>query len=203
MKLYRMIIDIAIAVTLVGATVTFFYLWKFERAERIRTGQNQHALLTDIKHYKTADSLNAVSVEQLTLSAKELKEHESDLVNRLKDLNIKLKRVESFTSVSTETKIEFVPTRKDSIIYLPGKDSVIRLKCLEYKDAWTDFTGCYDENNIPRVTLTTRDSIDIIGHIVPKKFLFIRHGIKSINAEIINHNPNSRITHGKVIKIKK
>lgn len=192
------------ALGIMAATIiVLFWLYTSEREERQRTESNRTSLLTGLEKYKTKDSLNAVSIQQLTLSKREFKEYEADVIDRLKNLGIKLKRLESITSLSTETNLQFVPVQKDSIIYLPGKDSIIHLRCLEYKDAWTDFVGCYDENNIPRVKLTTRDSIDIIGHIVPKHIWFIKFGVKSINAEVINYNPDSEIKHAKVIKLRK
>ena len=183
--------------------VTLFWLYSEEKEERQRVETNQTALLTDLHRYKTSDSLNAVSVQELTLSKQELKKHEAELVARVKELGIKVKRLESVTSVSTQANYDFTPTKKDSIIYLPGKDSIIYLKCLEYKDAWIDFVGCYDKNNIPRVSMTTNDSIDIFGHVVPKRFWFIKYGVKSINSEVINYNPYSEIKYSKVIKLKK
>lgn len=203
MKIKKVFVEIIIAVMLVAAAGVFFQLWKSERAERIRTESNQNSLLTGLKRYKTKDSLNAVSIQQLTLSKKELKQHEADLVERLKKQDIKLKRFESITSIKTETEREFTPTKKDSIVYLKGKDSVIHLNCLEYKDEWTEFVGCYDENDLLKVKIKSQDSIDIIGHIVPKNIWFIKFGVKSVNAEVINYNPYSEIKAAKVIKLKR
>lgn len=183
--------------------ITLFWLYSGEKEERQRVEANQTALLTDIQRYKTSDSLNAISVQELILTKREMKEHEAELVKRVKELGIKLKRLESTTSVSTQSTYNFTPVRKDSIIYIPGKDSIIHLKCLEYKDSWTDFIGCYDDNDIPRVSMITHDSIDIIGHIVPKNIWFIKYGVKSVNSEVINYNPYSEIKYAKVIKLKK
>lgn len=203
----RLKIEIALATILVLSIVSLFVMYKKEHTERIRTEGNQTALLTGIKHYKTKDSLNAVTVQELTLSKSELKQHEAELVETVNKMGIKLKRLESITQVSTETKIVFKPVRKDSLIYIPGKDSIIRLDCMEYKDAWTSFIGCYDgENPMPNVSLIVRDSIEIVGHIVPKEFpvlKFIKYGVKSVNVDVTSYNPSTDIKYAKNIKLKK
>ena len=120
-----------ITLFLVLSTATSGYLYKRERKERQRLELNQASLFTGLKHYKTKDSLNASRIQKLTLSKQELKEHEAALVAEVKNLGIKLKRVERIIQVGTETNVKFKTIRKDSLIYLPGKDSIIRMECME------------------------------------------------------------------------
>ena len=115
--------------------------------------------------------MNAVKIQTLIVTQKELKTHEHDLVSTIEEQGIKIKRLESVTQVKTETKIEFKASTKDSIIYLPGKDSIIHLKCLEYKDPFIYFLGCY-ENDSLATQIIIPVGLDIYGHRVPRQFVF-------------------------------
>ena len=191
-----------ITIILLFTTSTLSYLYQSERKERLRTEGNQTALLNGMVHYKTSDSLNAVKIQTLELTQKEMKAHEKDLVSTLEQQGIKIKRLESVTQVKTETKAEFKATKKESIVYLPGKDSIIHLQCLEYKDPFISFVGCYENDSLATQIIIPVD-IDIYAHRVPKQFLFFRHGVRSIDLEVICLNPYTTISYARNIKLKK
>lgn len=170
--------------------------------ERTRLQSNQTALLNGMEHYKTADSLNAVKLQTLELSKKEMKTHESELVATLKKQGIKLKRLESVTQIKTETKIEFKAVLKDSLVYLPGKDSLVTMKCMDYRDPWIDFSGCYQGDTFA-AKIQIPVNLDIIAHRVPKQFLFFKFGVKSVDIDIISLNPYTDIAYAKNIRLKK
>ena len=65
-----------------------------QRQENDRLSSNQTALFQDISYYRTRDSLSAASVERLTLTKKELEQNCEALARDIKDLKIKLKRVQ-------------------------------------------------------------------------------------------------------------
>lgn len=191
-----------ITIILLFTTSTLSYLYQSERKERLRTEGNQTALLNGMVHYKTSDSLNAVKIQTLELTQQELKAHEKDLVSTIEQQGIKIKRLESVTQVKTETKAEFKATKKDSIVYLPGKDSIIHLQCLEYKDPFISFVGCYENDSLATQIIIPVD-IDIYAHRVPRQFLFFRHGVRSIDLEVISLNPYTTISYARNIKLKK
>ncbi len=192
-----------ITILLLLTTSTLSFLYQHERKERLRTQGNQTALLNGMVHYKTSDSLNAVKIQTLELTQKELKAHEKNLVSTIEQQGIKIKRLESVTQVKTETKAEFKASKKDSsIVYLPGKDSIIHLNCLEYKDPFISFVGCYENDSLTTQIIIPVD-IDIYAHRVPKQFWFFRHGVKSVDLEVISLNPYTTISYARNIKLKK
>lgn len=197
----RLKIEIAIVTFFLILSIALFSLWQSDRIKRIRTGSNQTALLTGIKHYKTKDSLNAVTIQQLTLTKNELKTHESNLVQEIKDQGIQIKRLQSVTQIETETKIEFKTIIKDSLILVPGTDSIIEMKCLEYVDPWIYFGGCFEADTL-NGTIRLPTKLDIIAHAIPKNIWFVKFGVKSINIEVISNNPYTDITYAKNIKLK-
>lgn len=194
----RLQVEIAALIILGGFALTFYFMYDHERKEHIRTERNQVALMEGVKHWKTKDSLNAATIQELTLSKGELKKHEAELVEQVKELGIKVKRLERVTQVGTKTEIRFVPIRKDSLIYIAGRDSIVKIECLEYKDPWIDFVGCNDD-----VQLVVRDSLDILAHRVPKNFWFIKFGTKAVRLDIISKNPYTDITYAREIKMRR
>lgn len=197
----KLTLYITILLLLTTSTLSFFY--QRERTERLRTEGNQTALLNGIVHYKTSDSLNAVKIQTLELTQKELKAHEKNLVSTIEQQGIKIKRIESVTQVKTESKAEFKASKKDStIIYLPGNDSIIHLNCLEYKDSFISFTGCYENDSLTTQIIIPVD-IDIYAHRLPKQFWFFSYGVKSVDLEVISLNPYTTISYARNIKLKK
>ncbi len=170
--------------------------------ERTRLQSNQSALLNGIEHYKTADNLNAVKIQTIELSKREMKEHESELVTTIEKQGIKIKRLESLTQIKTETKIEFKTVLKDSLVYVPGKDSLVTMKCMEYRDPWINFSGCYESDTFA-AKIQIPVNLDIIAHRIPKQFLFFKFGVKSVDIDIISLNPYTDIAYAKNIRLKK
>jgi hypothetical protein len=196
----RLRIEIVVGALLVLAVLSVGYLWNNERKERIRLDKNQSSLLSDIEHYKTKSGESAVMIQQLTLEKGELKKYESELVDSIKKLGFKLRRLESITQVSTKTDIRFVPIYKDSIV--TRFDTIYKMPCYEYKDEWVTFLGCKDLGE-DYVEISQSDSIIIVGNRIPKRFIGIPYGVKSINLDIVSMNPYSTIKYARNIVLKK
>jgi len=198
----RLKVEIIIVAILLGLLITAGQMYRMERTERIRTEGNQTALLTGQQRYKTKDSLNVLKVQELNLTNKEFKTHEKGLLKTIDGLEIKVKRMQSISSTATETKIEFQTVLKDSLIYLPGKDSIIEMKCLEYKNAYVDFSGCIIED-IFDARILIFDTLIHVAHRVPKNIWFIKYGTKSIDLEVLSKNPYTEISYSKNIRFTK
>lgn len=194
--------QIIIVVILVGIIVVLHEMYKRELTERRRTDSNQIALMEGMKRYKTKDSLNVVSIHTLTQKKNEFKKYNAGLAATVDELNLKVKRLQSVTSVATSTEIEFVTTIKDSLVYLPGKDSIVEMKCLEYKNAYVDFSGCFVEDTF-NARIIIPDTLIHIAHRVPKNIWFIKFGTKSINLEVLSKNPYTKIAYAKNIQFQK
>jgi len=194
----KIILNVGGALLLVS--ISFIVLYNKERKERVRLDKNQSSLLSGIEHYKTKSGQDAVTIEQLTLEKKELKKYESQLVDSLKKQGFKLRRLESVTQVSTQSNIRFVPAYKDSIV--TRNDTIYKMPCYEYEDEWISFVGCKDLDG-DFVSISQSDSIIIVGNRIPKRFLWIPYGVKSINLDIVSMNPYSTIKYARNIVVKK
>lgn len=183
--------------------VILFIGWKMytkERNERIRFEKNQDSLLSEVVRYKTADSLNVLSTEALMLSNREFKKYNSELLDMVNNLDIKVKRLERASASATTTTTDVRTVIKDSLIY---RDNVLvdTLKCVDFNDGWVSVEGCVKDGVFDGL-IVSRDTLQQFVVRVPKKFLFFRWGTKSIKQEIVSTNPHTVIDYHKVIEFK-
>jgi hypothetical protein len=186
-------------VGLIASMHTIAYL----RTENSRLTGNQNALLSDIRFYQTKDSLSAASVERLQFTKSELERYNSDLVQTVEDLNIKVKRLQSVSQTATKTTYNIETVFKDTII-VNYKDSTVvldTLRCVNYKDAYLTFEAC-EQNDTLNTFIESRDTLITIVHRVPKRFWFIRFGTKAIRQEVLSKNPHSKISYTEYIELK-
>ena len=190
-----------IITSLIGAV-----LWQQERikvisAERTMYRQNVNTLMDKIVYYQTQDSLNAVSVGQLELKLSEVNKYRSDDMKLIETLKVDKNRLQKITTTQTQTIYELETHVRDSLIYI---DNYITdtLKCINIKDKWFDLHGCIDANSKFAGRFENRDSLLYVEHIIPKRFLFIKWGIKERRQEIVSKNPNTRITGAEFITIR-
>lgn len=169
------------------------------RQERDRYKANQTALLSDVEHYKTHSGKNAASVMKLTLTNEELKKNYDEIVKTAEDLKIKVKRLQSVTSSSTETKVEIKTVVKDSIVYVKGEP--IKALAFDWRDPWTDVRGIIEQDSVD-LNIQTYDTIVQFVHRVPHKFWFIKWGCKAIKQDIVSKNPHTNIVFTEYIELK-
>jgi hypothetical protein len=197
----NIILSAMIVLSVVG--VGSMYIIGHLRAENSRLTGNQNALLSDIRHYLTKDSLNVASVERLQFTKSELERYNSDLVKTVEDLNIKVKRLQSVSQTATKTVYKVETVFKDSII-VNYKDSTVvldTLRCVNYKDAYLTFEAC-EQSDTLNAFIESRDTLITIVHRVPKRFWFIRFGTKAIRQEVLSKNPHSKISYPEYIELK-
>lgn len=161
-----------------------------------RLSDNCTALQEGVTFYKTSDSLNAASVQVLTLSNAEFKQHNADLVKDAASLNLKVKRLESASKTATETVYDKKVERKDSIVYRDGRIDTI--KCVDYADNYLYFNLCDSDLHI-----SIKDTLVQFVHRVPRQWLFFKWGTKAIRQEVLMKNPNTTISYTEFIYLKR
>lgn len=191
-------IALAIAVVLT-ATLAVNRCSKAEERAAIAE-QNQATLLQENKEYRTTAGKSAIEVEKLQLTVKEINKHRSYLQRTIADLNIRIKRVLSAETTSTETTIPIQAQIKDSIRYLAGKTDTLR--CIDLNTTYYSLKGC-ERNGDFTGTMQSRDTLTQIAHRVPRKFLFIRWGTKGIRQEVTSANPYTKIIFSEYLEIRK
>ena len=170
------------------------------RYEKERLTANNESLMESVSLYKSENGKYAASVKSLTLTKSELEKNRGELISIIKDLNIKVKRLQSASSTSTDTQIKVQTMIKDSIVYRDGLQDT--LKSFDWKDGWTKIHGELQNKNV-RISINSIDTLKQIVHRVPKKFLFFRFGTKAIRQEIISSNPHTKIVYSEYIELNK
>lgn len=164
-------------------------------AESERNASNTSALLEEVEHYRTSDSLNAVKASILTLKMAELEKHRADDLKTIETLKIKRNELEQYTALQTRTIAELQGKARDMIII---RDSVIveHLTCIDIADAWIDLHGCIDPEGDFSGTLEVRDSLLVVETVQRKRFLgflWKTKRVKSREIDVVSKNPYTEI----------
>ena len=170
-----------------------------QRQENNRLSSNQTALFQDISYYRTRDSLSAAGVEKLTLTKKELEQNCEALARDIKDLKIKLKRVQSVSQASIETEHIIHTVVHDSLIV---RDRVDTLQCIDYHDNYLTLSGCIEHNHFSG-HIMSRDTLLQVIHRVPHRWWFIKWGTKAVRQEIVSKNPHTHVVYSRYIELKR
>ncbi|MFI3249158.1 MAG: DUF6549 family protein [Rikenellaceae bacterium] len=197
-----------IIIMILGGALAF--LWnRFDKvtADRDRIKMNQTVLIGNLTHYKLRDSLNAISIQGLTLSRDEIKEECTELMDLLSDMSIKVKRLESSTTTAIKTvvKADNIPIMEDKTPMMII-DTIIRaplVQAFEWNNAWTEVYGEIIDDRV-NLEVFSRDTLQQIIHRVPRKVLgFIPWGTKYIQQEIVSMNPDTEIVYSEHLRFAK
>lgn len=196
------LILVALCGLLMAAT---FGLWSYcarLKAEKERLNGNQSALMEKVEYYQTEAGEYAASVQALTLSKSEVENHCADLMNTIKDLNLKVKRLQSASTTATKTELDVKPIIKDSIIY--SDTSYLKVQAIQWQDPWVKIRGVImpDDKEMD-LHVESVDTLRQVIHRVPKKWWFFRWGTKAIRQEIVSSNPHTKIVYTEYIELKK
>lgn len=180
------------------------------RGEAERTKENQDILLHNgrVEIGRTQSGRPRASVSAITLKTSDLKRNPDSLlaVNR-KELKIKSSRIMAAATTSTTTKVDVkaaiqpVPhdtcSRSLSGLYRPPDVSQV-----SWSDPWITLRGDIEGDSM-QVHIESRDTLQMIVHRVPKKFLFFRYGTKGVRMEVVSQNPHSQLSYPRIIMFKK
>lgn len=186
-------------VILIAALAVCIGRYEKIKKECDRLDDNQRVLLSDIRGYRTKDSLSAASVERLMLTHREFEQYCAGLNEIIKSLRLKNKNLQSVSESASKTEYIVKTVFKDSIVYRDsGTDT---LRCINYSNSYMTLSGC-ESKGIFNGRIESRDTLIQVVHRVPRKFLFFQVGTKGIRQEIVSKNPYSNITYLKYIELK-
>lgn len=180
------------------------------RGEAERTKENQDILLHNgrVEIGRTQSGRPRASVSAITLKTSDLKRNPDSLlaVNR-KELKIKNSRIMAAATTSTTTQVDvkaaIQPVSHDTCsrslsgLYRPPDVSQV-----SWSDPWITLRGDIEGDSM-QVHIESRDTLQMIVHRVPKKFLFFRYGTKGVRMEVVSQNPHSQLSYPKIIMLKK
>ena len=209
----RLLIEVAALAILLFAVSHYRGQWQKERAGRIRLAANQAVLLSDLQTYQISDSLNAARVDALTMTVAEFRKGFSDMQGMLKEMSVKIKRLETVAITGTETSYYITAPVRDSIVYreatnhihtdsLMYRETSIPIQIIQHSDRWLTLDGYIKDREFSG-KIESRDTIVQIVHRVPRRFLFFRYGTKGIRQEVMSKNPHTKINYSRYIKLTK
>lgn len=162
---------------------------------------NTYALMSENERYRTKDSLNVISLSELYLTLKEFDKYRKNDAELIRSLKADNKRLQSVTTAQTQTIYALQGQVKDSIVFM-DRTITDTLRCVDIANTWFSLAGCINQCNEFTGQFMSRDSLIYVEHIIPKRFLLFKWGIKERKQEIISRNPFTKIESAEFITIK-
>lgn len=182
-----------------GATlllVACMVLMSHSHREVIRLRLNNEALTSETILYKSRHDESVASVAALQLKLDEYRKQSVRDAKHIRELGIRLRRVESVAKTAVESRVEFSAPLSDTLIL---RDTV---SLFRWRDSWVQVEGkiC---GGIAECRVESVDTLRQIVHRVPRRFLFVRYGVKAIRQEIVSSNPHTRIVYAEYVELPK
>lgn len=153
-----------------------------QRIELERQENNITALNTEAVAFKTTAGDYAEQARQLKLERDELELYNADLYNKVREAGVKIRELKNATRTEVVTKI-------DTVIKTVHVGDI---RTAKYNDGWNDI----QVESKPDTTIiksSSVDTIDVIGSVKQKRFLFFRIGKPKQTITVSNKNPKSTI----------
>ena len=191
---------------------------KYKR-ESERLSRNQDILLHngEVEIGRTPDGRATASSNTLSLGASELgRLDDSLLAVTQRNLGIKDKRVvavartASSMDVQVSAPIENIQDKAlgnavstDSTCTSSNPGGVLPpLQHVSWSDPWVRLEG-FIRGDTLHAKVESRDTLQMIVHRVPKRFLFFRFGTKAVRMEVVSQNPHTSLSYPRLIVVKK
>jgi hypothetical protein len=140
----------------VFSSVLMYKLSANEKQARKTAENNVKVLEQDSRTYKTKSGQLAVEVEALQYTLAEVKRYRQKDLQRIAEMDIKLKRVQSVQNTEVNTVIKYQTVVKDSLIH----DTVAQ--CFVDRSPWHTLEGCVLNGEI-QGTFEHRDTVTTVG----------------------------------------
>lgn len=198
----------------VAVTGVLYCSLRHYRHENRRLTQNQTALSSELRHYRTRAGEEAASVHALRLRCSEFERLRAADAARIRDLGVKLRRMESASTLAAQTRVTLHAPLRDSTPAVsaaaPSSGStsppVLKrpdtLRRFLWRDPWVTVSGELSRDSVT-CRITSHDTLRQVVHRIPRRFLFIRWGTKALRQEIVSSNPHTRIVFSEHIRIER
>ena len=198
-----------------------------KRAERRRVQSNIEVLTDSVEFYRTECGKHAASRQVLELRASEMERYNAQLTAQVRELRIKVRRLEAAATTATRTEVQITaplepagpqPTAwekygagvrraADSVKAaldreFSGLPKVPEAKIFRWADRHVSVDGIIRTDSVS-CHVTSIDTLRQIVHRVPRRFLFIRWGTKAIRQEVVSSNPHTQIVYTEYIQFTK
>ncbi len=170
--------------------------------EQQREKSNNQALLQSVNYYKTEAEKSAASVQILRLRCGEFEELRAADAEKIRQMGLKIRRLESAANSVTQTKLEVVVPIRDTVVIRDTVKTIDTLRLFRWQDDWVTIDGVIDSDSVA-CTLRSVDTLHQVVYRVPRRFWFIKFGTKALRQHIVSSNPHSEIVYTEYVKIEK
>lgn len=205
------ILTFALMLVSAGLALFAFIAYRNMKADRDRLKENQNILLhkgtVEIKQTNTG--LSQASVPALTLRSSEFRQSGDTLLQVAQSAGIKTSRITEVATAAATTSVEFKTRVFQTIVHDTVRDTVARSLTtllpsrqlqLSWNDPWVSLSGTITDS-IFHGSITSVDTLDIIVHRVPKRFLFFRFGCKQVRMDVVSRNPHTQLTYARFLQL--
>lgn len=215
------IIATAIVAALVLALVAAVRSCRSLRADRNRLLHNQSVLLHNgqVEIGKTSEGRNMTSVPAVTLRPREFSRGADALPRVARSMSVSPSRVTSAATVAAVTTASVVvplqraprttadrpppfssPDTLRTSASLPSPSGRPLMATFDWADPWITLRATIRDDSVD-LTLRSADTLDIIVHRVPRRFLFFRFGCKAVRMNVSARNPHTRLVYARYYQI--
>lgn len=189
-----------VVVTILSVVAAAVGVWRIGRLreENRRLESNCRTLMNSVELYRTRAGESAAAVERLRLRCEEFRRTHGEDLARIRDLGLRLRRVESMAVGAMQSRYDLRMCLRDTVVVRDTLRDTVRI--FSGGDAWSRVEGRIDGDTV-EYSLRTVDTIRQIVHRVPRKFLFIRYGTKAIRQEMISSNPHTQLVYTEYIEL--
>lgn len=194
--------DILTIIVLVSTLLVALFFLRSERQQRQEVTNNYIALKKEIEGERKANGMYVAEIEALTLQKNDFEKLCTEQEKELKNLGIKVKRLQSISTTSITHEYIFDTVQVfDSVQILNNNTDT--LKCFKFTDDYVNFEGCFAHETCFATKIQTVDTLSVVLHKnYRKKFLFIKWR-PFYKVTIISKNPYSTVTGAEHISITK
>ena len=195
------VITAVLMVVFAGLALVAFRAYSDMKADRDRLKENQNLLLHN----------GTVEIKQTNT---EFRRSGDTLLRTAKAAGIKTSRISEAATAATTTHVDFDARVFRTVVHDTLRDTVLcpasplpalspsKQLQLSWNDPWVSLSGTIADS-IFHGSLTSNDTLDIIVHRIPKRFLFFRFGCKQVRMDIISRNPHTRLTYARYYQLMK
>ena len=205
------ILTFALMLVSAGLSLFAFIAYRNMKADRDRLKENQNILLRNgtVEIKQTNTGLSQASVPALTLRSSEFRQSGDTLQQVAKSAGIKTSRITEAVTAAASTSVEFKTRVFRTVVHDTIRDTVtrslttispLRQLQLSWNDSWVSLSGTITDS-IFHGSITSVDTLDIIVHQVPKRFLFFRFGCKQVRMDVVSRNPHTQLTYARFLQL--
>lgn len=157
-----------------------------QRIELERQENNISALNSKAVAFRTTAGEYAEEARQLKSEKGELELYNADLYNKVREAGIKIRELKNATRTEVVTKIDTIIKTIIKTVHVGD------VRTAKYNDGWNNIEISAGPDTT-KIDFNSVDTLDVIGSVRQKKFLFFKIGKPIQKITVSNKNPKSTI----------